>query len=135
MSDYLLKPFGKPDAGRFMRAIDGFTLDYTCSPMADILGLGLSHYPPLCLPDADMAGILRWTLQDSSIPAKKKDVANWPAPMREEWSSDQGTRAAAEHRKQLIAGFDKVRAALDAFQPDVVVISTFTPGATRRPRR
>jgi hypothetical protein len=32
--------------------------------MAEILGLGLSHYPPLCLPDADMAGILKWTLQD-----------------------------------------------------------------------
>ena len=25
--------------------------------MAEILGLGLSHYPPLCPPDADMAGI------------------------------------------------------------------------------
>jgi hypothetical protein len=68
--------------------------------MAEILGLGLSHYPPLCLPDADMAGILRWTLQDPLIPAKEKDVASWPAPMREEWAEDFGARAAAAHRRQ-----------------------------------
>ncbi len=90
--------------------------------MAELLGLGLSHYPPLCLPDADMSGILRWTLQDPSIPARQKDPANWPAPMREEWAHDQGARAAAEHRRQLIAGFDKVRAALDAFKPDAVLM-------------
>ena len=30
--------------------------------MAEILGLGITHYPPLCLPDAQMSGILRWTL-------------------------------------------------------------------------
>lgn len=90
--------------------------------MADILGLGLSHYPPLCLPDADMAGILRWTLQDPSIPAQEKDVARWPAAMRAEWADDSGARAAAAHRKQLVAGFERVRAALDAFKPDAVVI-------------
>jgi hypothetical protein len=90
--------------------------------MAEILGLGLSHYPPLCLPDPEMAGILRWTLKDPSIPAAAKDVASWPAPMRAEWGDDGGTRAAGEHRKALVAGFERVRAALDAFRPDVVVI-------------
>jgi hypothetical protein len=90
--------------------------------MADILGLGLSHYPPLCLPDADMAGILRWTLQDPSIPAREKDVAHWPAAMREEWSDDRGARAAAAHRRALVAGFDRVREALDAFRPDAGVM-------------
>ena len=89
--------------------------------MAEILGLGLTHYPPLCLPDADMAGILRWTLQ-ASIPEREKDAAHWPAAMRAEWSDDFGARAAAAHRKQLVAGFERVRAALDAFRPDVVVI-------------
>jgi hypothetical protein len=37
--------------------------------MAEILTLGLTHYPPLCLPDQDMAGILSWTLNDPAIPA------------------------------------------------------------------
>ena len=90
--------------------------------MAEILGLGLSHYPPLCVADADMAGILRWTMQDSSIPEAERDVANWPAPMRAEWADDFGTRAAAAHRLALVAGFERVRAALDAFRPDAVVI-------------
>jgi hypothetical protein len=90
--------------------------------MAEILGLGLTHYPPLCLPDAQMSSLLRWTLEDPSIPAAAKDVANWPAPMRAEWADDHGARAAAVHRKALVAGFERVRAALDAFRPDVVVI-------------
>ena len=90
--------------------------------MAEILGLGLSHYPPLCLPDPEMSGILRWTLADDGIPAREKDPANWPAAMRAEWSTDQGTLAAAEHRRSMVAGFDRVRAALDAFAPDVVII-------------
>ena len=38
-------------------------------PMAEILTLDLTHYPPLCLPDQEMAGILSWTLNDPSIPA------------------------------------------------------------------
>ncbi len=90
--------------------------------MAEILGLGLSHYPPLCLPDTDMSGILRWTLKDPGIPEAKKDPANWPTAMRTEWSDDFGTRAATQHRKDMVAGFDRVRAALDAFKPDVVLI-------------
>ena len=42
--------------------------------------------------------------------------------MREEWGADRGARGAARHRAELVVGFDKVRAALDAFAPDVVVI-------------
>ena len=90
--------------------------------MAEILGLGISHYPPLCVPDEDMAGLLRWPLQDPSIPAAEKVVANWPDAMRAEWADDFGARAAAGHRAALVAGFDRVRAALDAFKPDVVLI-------------
>ena len=90
--------------------------------MAEVLGLGLSHYPPLCLPDADMASVLRWTLQDPSIPSEQKDVANWPAAMQAEWSNDVGARAAAAHREALVTAFARVRAALDAFRPDAVLI-------------
>ncbi|MDB5897263.1 MAG: extradiol ring-cleavage dioxygenase [Ramlibacter sp.] len=90
--------------------------------MAEILGLGLSHYPPLCLPDEMMSGILRATLKDPGIPAEAKDPQNWPAAMRAEWSDDQGTKAAAVHRELLVAEFRKVRKALDDFAPDVVLI-------------
>jgi len=60
-----------------------------------------------------MASLLAWTLQDTSIPEKERDPKNWPKAMQAEWANDRGAKAAAEHRKQLVAGFDRVRAALD----------------------
>lgn len=90
--------------------------------MAEILGLGITHYPPLCLQDAEMAGILRWTLEDPAIPASAKDPASWPRAMKEEWADDEGARAAGRHRAALVAGLDRVRARLDEFKPDVVLI-------------
>jgi hypothetical protein len=41
--------------------------------MSDILGVGLTHYPPLLGTDADMS----WTLKDPDIPAAAKDLSNW----------------------------------------------------------
>ena len=90
--------------------------------MAEILGLGITHYPPLCLPDAQMAGILRWTLADPAIPAEARDPRHWPAAMQGEWADDQGTQAAAQHRAALVDGLRRVRERLDDVQPDVVLI-------------
>lgn len=90
--------------------------------VAEILGLGLSHYPPLSGTDADMAGILRWTLEDPVVPAAHRDPANWPLLAQEEWGDDEGQAAAARHREALVAGFRRTRAALDAFQPDAVLV-------------
>src|SRR4051794_37567470 len=90
--------------------------------MASFLGLGLSHYPPLAGVDEDMAGPLRARLDDPAIPESAKDPASWPELMRREWGDDGGVRGAAAHREALVAGFDQCRAALDAFDPDVVVI-------------
>ena len=90
--------------------------------MAEFLGLGLSHYPPLSGSDEDMAGILRASLKDPDVPADAVDLANWPALMREEWGDDEGVAAAAKHRADMVRGIRKVRAALDSFDPDVVLI-------------
>ncbi len=90
--------------------------------MAEILGLGITHYPPLCLPDAQMAGILGWTLDDPAIPGEAKDPRRWPAAMAAEWADDRGERAAAAHRAALVEGLRRVRERLDAFRPDVVLI-------------
>ncbi|CAN7591861.1 hypothetical protein [Variovorax paradoxus] len=90
--------------------------------MAKILGLGVTHYPPLCSPDEHMSGILRRTLADPGIPDRIKDPANWSNAMREEWSDDFGLKAAARHRQSLIAELRKVRAVLDDFNPDVVLV-------------
>ena len=60
--------------------------------MAEILGLGMTHYPPLAGRDENMSGILRGTLRDPMIPAELKEPANWPALMRDEWGTDQPGR-------------------------------------------
>ena len=90
--------------------------------MAEILGLGVTHFPGLLLTDAYMSSFLRRTLQSERIPAELKDPARWPEPMRRELGDDQGVAAAAEHRQRLVAGFRKARAALEAFDPDFVLI-------------
>jgi hypothetical protein len=90
--------------------------------MAEILGLGLSHYPPFSGLDDSMAEILRWTLEDPDIPEAEKDPANWPPLMREEWSDDRGGAAAARHRAAMIAGFERTRQMLDDFAPDALVV-------------
>ena len=90
--------------------------------MAEIQLLGMTHYPPFGWNDASMAGIMRRLLADPDVPAEAKDPANWPQPMRVEWGDDAGTSAAPAHRAALIDGFDRVRAALESFDPDVILV-------------
>ena len=90
--------------------------------MAEILALGLTHYPPLWGPDERMSRILVRMLQNPKLPQALRRPEGWPEPMRAQWSDDQGTAAAALHRQALVAWFSKTRAALDAFKPDFVLM-------------
>jgi len=90
--------------------------------MADILGLGVTHYPGLMAPEAEMHAVLTRALESSRVPAALKDPAHWPAAMRREWEANRDAGAAREHRRRLVAGFRAVRRALDAFKPDFVVV-------------
>lgn len=90
--------------------------------MGEILGLGLTHYPPLAGHDDTMAGILQWTLDDPAIPEEMKRPSSWPEPMQREYGDDRGKTAATRHRAALRAGFERCRAALDEFKPDVLFI-------------
>lgn len=90
--------------------------------MADILALGISHYPPLWGPDDRMAWILKRMLQNPELPEALRTPRGWPAPMRDEWGNDEGASAAARHRADLVAQLARTRAALDAFNPDFVLI-------------
>ena len=81
--------FGQRKRHAEMTAMTAFSRPFTeFTNMAEILGLGLSHYPPLSTPDAMMSGILRTTLKDPGIPDSAKDPANWPEVMRTEWAND-----------------------------------------------
>ncbi|MBI4241061.1 MAG: extradiol ring-cleavage dioxygenase [Candidatus Rokubacteria bacterium] len=90
--------------------------------MAEIQGLGVTHYPGIMMLDADMSVYLRRTLTSDRVPPTLKDPKNWPAPMRAEWGDDQGTTAAPKHRERLVQAFRQIRRELDAFNPDFVLI-------------
>ncbi|ANQ75892.1 MULTISPECIES: extradiol ring-cleavage dioxygenase [Rhodococcus] len=90
--------------------------------MAEVIGLGMTHYPMLAGADTHMANLMKSVLKDPDIPEDRKDPDNWSALAQSEWGDDQGTTAAAGHRAQLRKGLDKVRAALDDFEPDVVLV-------------
>ena len=62
--------------------------------MSAILGLGLTHYPPLCGRDEEMARILKRVLQDPDLPERYRRPDGWPAAMREEYGADEGLSAA-----------------------------------------
>ena len=88
--------------------------------MGEILGVGVTHYPGLIQPDAQMAGLLNRTLDSDQVPEALKDPKTWPAQMRQEWADP--VASAKEHRARLVNGFRKAREAIDAFKPDFVVI-------------
>src|SRR2546427_2198140 len=90
--------------------------------MSAILGLGVTHYPPLCGRDEDMARILKRVLQDPDLPERYRRPDGWPAAMREEYGADEGLGAARRHRAALIEGFRETRRRLDDFGPDLVLI-------------
>src|SRR6266550_5559422 len=90
--------------------------------MGAILGLGVTHYPPLAGQDEHMARILKRVMQDPDLPERYRRPEGWPAPMRQEYGSDEGLGAAKRHREALVAGFRDARRRLDAFNPDVVLI-------------
>jgi hypothetical protein len=90
--------------------------------MADILVLGISHYPPLAGHDDRMATILQRMLKNPDLPPHLRTADGWPEPMRAEWGTDQGTASAARHRASLVGWMQRARAELDEFKPDFVLI-------------
>jgi hypothetical protein len=92
--------------------------------MGEILLAGTTHYPLLLYTDDAMTSQMERHWKSDRVPAYWRDQANWPAPMREEYGLDgaNGLRAAAAHRQRLVEGFRRVRAEIDAFNPDFVLI-------------
>jgi len=92
--------------------------------MGEILCAGVTHYPPFSYPDAHMADLLRRNLRSGRIPPEHADPRSWPEPMQREWGAD-GERVAATaaaHRERVIGAFRQVRAAIDDFRPDAILI-------------
>jgi hypothetical protein len=69
-----------------------------------------------------MPDILRRMLKNPDLPANLRTPEGWPDAMRKEWGDDEGTTSAGHHRTALVAWMRRARAALDAFNPDFVLI-------------
>jgi hypothetical protein len=91
--------------------------------MGSILGLGLSHYPgPLVEPEF-WPNRLSTNVEVGRIAPELFEARDrWPEAMRAEWGDDEGVTAARAHRDRLVAGYARLRAELDAFAPDAVLI-------------
>jgi Catalytic LigB subunit of aromatic ring-opening dioxygenase len=90
--------------------------------MAELLLMGMTHYPLLATTDDQMASLMRRMLADPAVPAEAKDPSTWPEAMRAEWGADEARASAAGHRAALRAEFTRARAALEEFQPDVLLV-------------
>ena len=90
--------------------------------MAEILGAGITHFPRLLGPDSMMADTLTRVLEDPGLDPTLKDPGAWPAALRNEYLEDRGLAAAIRHRERAVAGFRRVREAIDEFAPDAIVI-------------
>src|SRR5579871_3473960 len=90
--------------------------------MAEILGLGLTHYPGLFMREQHVTYFLRQTLAKGGVPDHLRSPEHWPEPMRREWSNDRGARHAIEHRERSFKSIRALRQALDDFRPDLLLI-------------
>jgi len=90
--------------------------------MAEMLGLGMSHFGGFMFPDEDMASRVRARLENGSLPPLLDHPSKWPPAMRSQWGSDGGAGFARRHRNQYFAALDRIRGALDDFAPDAIVI-------------
>jgi len=91
--------------------------------MAEILGVGATHYPPGLVPEEHKPWPLaRMLHSDRRIPERMRDPANWPEPMRLEWGDDEGITAHKAHKARVFSAFRKIREEIDAFRPDFIVM-------------
>lgn len=66
--------------------------------MAEIPGVGATHYPPDLVPDDYKPWPLARMLKGDRISEHIKNPANWPEPVRKEWgdSKTPGKRSVLE---------------------------------------
>ena len=58
--------------------------------MGEILGLGMTHFPPLTRRDEAMGWILKRALQDPALREPYRQPSGWPEAMRLEYGDDEG---------------------------------------------
>ncbi|MGX7677713.1 DODA-type extradiol aromatic ring-opening family dioxygenase [Jatrophihabitans sp. DSM 45814] len=90
--------------------------------MGEVLGVGMTHFPPLAAQDERMTSAFSRMLNHPSTPEEAKTAAALPAELVAELADDNGLAAAAVHRARLRENLSRVRDRIDEFNPDLVVI-------------
>src|SRR5436305_10411756 len=90
--------------------------------MGEILGLGCTHYPGLLGADDKLPGLFHHLLTAPNVPEHYKQPKNWPAELLAELGNDAGQAAAVRYGERMANGFRAVRKALDACNPDFVLV-------------
>ncbi|MEQ8692345.1 MAG: hypothetical protein RIC89_16115 [Pseudomonadales bacterium] len=88
--------------------------------MAELLGVGITHYPPLLGEPDSYANLLRLVLNSPHIPEEMKRPESWPAGMLDEWNNEHD--AALQHQQRHREAFRAIRQTIDDFEPDAVII-------------
>ena len=86
--------------------------------MAQLLGLGVTHSPPLLAASGDTASRIKRMIHDPLLPECYRSPATWPEPMRQQWGNDEGQTHARQHRDELVECMQWSRKQLDAFNPE-----------------
>ena len=90
--------------------------------MGQILGLGVTHSPPLLAASGDTASRIKRMMNDPLLPECYRSPATWPEPMRQQWGNDEGQTHARQHRAELVECMQWSRQQLDDFNPDLVIV-------------
>ena len=88
--------------------------------MAEILGVGVTHYPPLLGEPDSYANLLRGILRSHLVPEALRTPDGWPEAMQAEWHDEHNQ--AVEHQARHRAAFDEIRRVIDDFAPDAVIV-------------
>ena len=88
--------------------------------MGEVLGIGITHYPPLLGPSAGFADTLKANLKSPLVPDRMRDKQNWPAEMQDEFEHLE--ERASVHQERHLKALARVREAIDDFAPEAVVI-------------
>ena len=88
--------------------------------MGEILGVGVTHYPPLLGPPEAYSHVLRRVRKSHLVEPSMREPASWPEAMQAEWADE--IALAYAHRDRLKQAFAEVRRAIDEFRPDAVIV-------------
>src|SRR5260370_12406515 len=90
--------------------------------MAELLGLGVTDWPTLCLPNGGLTSVFKRTLTAPNVEPRYKDPANWPAELIAELGNDDGLSAANPCGDRVGNDFPAIRKILDHFNPDLLLV-------------